>query len=82
MAWLVSEKIGKSVLMTSAEKVLIFLWNTPEKSSKHCHFTRQIAFSKNLLLHVFDFLLSDFLYTKFLFSNRLDCWLILKLFKN
>jgi len=29
--------------MTSTEKVSIFLYNMPEESSEHCHFTRQIA---------------------------------------
>jgi len=72
MAWLVSEKIYVCWFF------LIFLWNTLEKSSKHCHFTHQIAISRNPLVHA----MSDFLYTKFLFSNHLDCWLILKLFKN
>jgi len=39
-------------LMTSAHKVSIFWWNILEKSSKHCHFTRQIVCSRN---HLFLF---------------------------
>ena len=33
----------------STEIISIFLWITPEKSSKHCHFTCQIAFSQNTI---------------------------------
>jgi len=54
-------------------KTFKFLWNNLEKSSKHCYLTRQIAFSRNHLVHV----LSDFLYTKFMHSNQVGCVCVL-----
>jgi len=48
------------------------------KPSKHGHFTRQSAFCRNHLVHV----LSDFGCFKFLCSNCLNFWLMLKLLKS
>jgi len=55
--WLVEDALLKSVRISSIEKVSIFLRNMPENSPpQYCHFTREIAFFRNLL----DPFLADF----------------------
>jgi hypothetical protein len=49
-AWLVEDTHRKSVLISSIEKVSIFLWNMLEKSPQYRHFTREIAVSENAVL--------------------------------
>ena len=61
-AWLVQNVPLKSDLITSVEKVMIFLWNMPELFSQYRHFTRQIAFSTNLVVPI----LPDFWHPNFL----------------
>ena len=77
-AWLVSDWFCKRILKTSKEKVSNFLWNIPDKSSKHRHFTRQIAFTRNHLVPI----LSDFWNPKFHCSDWLDLKLTFKLSKS
>ena len=47
---LVEDAPRKSILISSIQKVSIFLWNMLEKSPQCRHFTREIAVSKNEVL--------------------------------
>ena len=58
-AWLVEDAPCKSVLISSIEKVLIFLRNLLEKSPQYRHFIREIAVSENGVLLVLSRFLVD-----------------------